>query len=143
MRAPGDTQVLLVGAENAYLLGSVAEDVFDAAIRLDRLAAYVAEPGHLMAIAVTDGVVVGQARAVVHRNPDEADQLYIDNLGVAPERQRRGIATALVRLLLEEGRRRGCGGFWVATETDNAEANAFYRSLGLEGQRMVYFEGGL
>ncbi|MEQ9815570.1 MAG: GNAT family N-acetyltransferase [Azospirillaceae bacterium] len=136
-------QVLLVGEETAYLLGNVAEDVFDASIRLDRLAAYVAQPGHVMAIAVADGVVVGQARAVVHRNPDEADQLYVDNLGVAPDHQRRGVATALLRLLLEEGRRRGCAGFWVATEADNAEAIAFYRSLGLDAREMVYFEGGL
>jgi hypothetical protein len=41
---------------HAALLGQVADGVFDEPIVAARLAAYLAEPGHLMIVAITDGV---------------------------------------------------------------------------------------
>jgi len=66
------------------LVKYVAEDVFDEPVRPDRLAAYLASPGHLMVVAMADGLVVGQCAAVIHRHPDKASELYIDEVGVTP-----------------------------------------------------------
>ncbi|MET3579212.1 ribosomal protein S18 acetylase RimI-like enzyme [Mesorhizobium robiniae] len=77
------------------LVMRVADDVFDEAVRPDRLAAYLASPGHFMIVALADGVVVGQCAAVIHRHPDKVSELYIDEVGVAPAFQRQGIATRL------------------------------------------------
>jgi aminoglycoside 6'-N-acetyltransferase I len=65
-------------------------------------------------------------RGNVHLQPDRAPDLYIDNLGTSPARQRRGIAAAMIKALIEWGKGQGCTFAWVATETDNDGAIGFY-----------------
>jgi ribosomal protein S18 acetylase RimI-like enzyme len=134
-----DVQIIRVGPEQSGLLDRVAEDVFDERIDLGRLAAYVADPSHLMVIAVANGEVVGQARGVVHRHPDEPTELYIDNLGVTPARKREGIATRLLDDLVDWGRSRGCEQAWVGTEPDNEPARALYQGRGSEAETFVMY----
>ncbi|MEZ5557931.1 MAG: GNAT family N-acetyltransferase [Pseudomonadales bacterium] len=64
---------------------------------MDGLRRYLARPDHLMFVAIADGCVIGQVLAVVRYHPDKPTELYVDDLGVAPEHQRRGIATRLMR----------------------------------------------
>src|SRR4051812_34233116 len=108
------------------LLDRVADDVFDAPIDPVRLARYLAEPQNLMVLALDGGEVVGQARGVVHTSPDQADELYIDNMGVAPSHQRRGIGGRMLDDLLAWGRERGCEYAWLGTEDDNVPARGLY-----------------
>ncbi|CAN7206905.1 N-acetyltransferase family protein [Mesorhizobium sp. LjNodule214] len=110
------------------LVMHVAEDVFDEPVRPDRLAAYLASPGHFMIVALADGVVVGQCAAVIHRHPDKVSELYIDEVGVTPAFQRQGIARKMLDALFAIGREHGCGEAWVGTEPDNAAARALYES---------------
>lgn len=138
-----DFEVLHVTPETAPLLDRVAEDVFDDAITPASAAAFLAAPGHALLVALADGVVIGQARGIVHAQPDGPPQLYIDNLGVAPASQRRGAATALVRALKAWGLAQGCVSCWVATETDNAEGLGFYESLGMTRKTLAWFEAEL
>ena len=91
-------------SRDAALLGRVADGVFDEPIDPGRLAAYLSEPGHLMIVATTDGVVVGQCAAVLHRHPDKPTELYIDEVGVAPAFLRRGIARRLLDEMLSLGK---------------------------------------
>lgn len=116
----------LITTANIGLLDHVDPDVFDHAIQPTLAAAYGASDLHAMFVAVEDGKVVGHIRGNVHLQPDRAPDLYIDNLGTAPSRQRRGIASALMQAMLDWGKTRGCVFAWVATETDNAQAKAFY-----------------
>jgi aminoglycoside 6'-N-acetyltransferase I len=111
------------------LLDRVAEDVFDEPVRPDRLAAYLAEPGHHMIVAIVDGEVVGQCAAVVHRHPDKATELYIDEVGVSSAFQRQGIARKLLDAMFALGRTLGCEEAWVGTEPDNAAARGLYERL--------------
>lgn len=126
---------------NSALLDMVAPDVFDSPIHPQMLAAFCNQPGHFLAVATIDRLVVGQVRAILHLSPDEPAVLYIDNLGVTPKHKRKGIARALMQSALEWGHARGARSFWVATEIDNAEARAFYASLSLDEQPVAYFEG--
>ena len=119
------------------LVKRIAEDVFDEPVRPDRLSAYLASPGHFMIVALVDGVVVGQCAAVIHRHPDKPSELYVDELGVSPAWQRRGIGAGLMRRILKEGRARGCEEAWLGTEPDNDAANALY--AGLEGSPVETF----
>lgn len=134
--------ILLVTRDKAGALAAdrILADVFDDDIDAAGLAAYLDAPGHALFVARADDAVVGQARGCVHLQPDGPPELYIDNLGVAPAYKRRGIATALVRALIDWGRAQGCASMWVATETDNAEGLAFYKALGLDAKTMAYFE---
>ena len=134
-----DVRIVRVGPEQTGLLDRVAEDVFDARIDLGRLAAYVADPSHLMVVAVSNGEVVGQARGVIHRHPDQPTELYIDNLGVTPLRKREGIATLLLDELVAWARAEGCEQAWVGTEPDNEPARALYQGRGSEAETFVMY----
>ncbi|MBA2398787.1 MAG: GNAT family N-acetyltransferase [Bradyrhizobium sp.] len=112
--------------DNAALLARVADDVFDDEIVPQRLAAFLAEAGHLMLIAVDEDLVVGQVAAVVHRHPDQLTELYVDNLGVTPSHRRQGIGRRLIEEMLALGRKLGCEECWVGTEVDNQPARGLY-----------------
>lgn len=71
--------------------------------------------------------------------PDDADAFYIDNLGVRPGWQRRGVAIRLIDAPADHARLCGCTSIWVATEPDNAPANALYR-LRTAVQPVAYYE---
>lgn len=109
------------------MLGRVADGVFDEPVRPDRLARYLEAPGHLMVLALADGMVVGQCVGVIHHHPDKPSELYVDEVGTADAWLRQGIATAMLAELFAWGRELGCEEAWLGTETDNAAALALYR----------------
>lgn len=131
--------ILRITHANAAVLDRVAIDVFDEPIDLTRLAAYVAEPNHLMVVAVSDGQVIGQARGVIHRHPDLPTELYIDNLGVTPERRRERLATSLLDALAAWAVDLGCEEAWVGTEPDNEAAKALYERRGGQAEAVAMF----
>ncbi|MES0113801.1 GNAT family N-acetyltransferase [Mesorhizobium sp. M0013] len=115
------------------LVKRIAEDVFDEPVRADRLSAYLASSGHMMIVALADGVVVGQCAAVIHRHTDKVSELYIDEVGVSPAYQRHGIARKMLDAMFALGREQGCGEAWVGTEPDNVPARALYESREVHG----------
>src|SRR5215510_8952029 len=122
------------------LFDRVADDVFDVAVDRQRLAAYLASPGHLMLVALLDGAVVAQVAAVIHRHPDKPTELYIDEVGVTPALQRQGIARRMVAEMFTLGKALGCEEAWVGTEPDNVAARALYESRGATGEPFVMYE---
>ena len=74
-------------------------------------------------VAMSDGVPVG---VLLHRV--DADECELVALVV--ERPREGIATALVRALVEHLRSTGCVRAWLVTTNDNIGAQAFYEASG-------------
>lgn len=122
-------EISRVTPANAAWLVRTDPEVFDAPIDTDRLAAFLGAPSHFMAVARSGGLVVGQVRAMVHLQPDGPTQLYIDNLGVAPDHQRQGIGRALLREAFLWGQEMGCEDAWVATELDNQPARALYHTV--------------
>jgi ribosomal protein S18 acetylase RimI-like enzyme len=119
-------EISRVGPADTALLSTVAPEVFDEPIRPDRLAAYLADPSHLLALAVDDGVVVGMIMGVIHRHPDKPNELYVDEVGVTPSHQRRGIARRLMDEMVAWAREHHCEETWLGTEPDNTAANALY-----------------
>ena len=118
---------LAAGDEPA--LFHIAPDVFDEPIDGPRLRAYLAEPGHLMVLALDGEEVVGQCAGVIHRHPDKPTELYVDEVGTASTHRRQGIARAMLEDLFAWGREMGCADAWLGTELDNDAANALYRGL--------------
>ncbi len=106
-------EIRRLDAGDDALVMRIAEDVFDEPVRPDRLAAYLASPGHFMIVALADGVVVGQCAAVIHRHPDKVSELYIDEVGVSPAFQRQGIARKMLDAMFVIGREHGCEEAWV------------------------------
>ncbi|MBI1339724.1 GNAT family N-acetyltransferase [bacterium] len=133
-------EIVMIQSGNAHILGRTAPDVFDHDPPDAHIRAYLAAPGHALFVAVEAGEVIGQARGVLHIQPDAPSELYIDNLGVTPGHKRRGVATRLLRALIAWGADRGGRSVWVATEVDNDEARGFYGAFGFTGETMAYFQ---
>jgi ribosomal protein S18 acetylase RimI-like enzyme len=126
---PGDDHVLM----------NVAAGVFDNPIDAKLTKEFLEDPRHHIAVAIDDGMVVGFASGVHYVHPDKPPELWVNEVGVAPTHQRRGLAKAVLRALFEEGKSHNCTAAWVLTHRSNPEAMALYASIGgIEGA-----EGGL
>ena len=122
-------EIRYVGPGDEALFDRVAPDVFDHPIERRQLTHYLATPGHHLMVAIVDGEIVGQVAAVVHRHPDgRPTELYIDEVAVAPARQRQGIARNLLDAMLTFGKELGCQEAWVGTEPDNRAAMSLYEA---------------
>lgn len=124
---------------DAAVLARVAEDVFDEPINPERVAAYLAEPGHIMLVALADNEVVAQVAAVIHRHPDKPTELYLDEVGVAPDFRRQGLAKQMLGEMLAIGKAAGCAEAWVGTEIDNELARKLYESRGGVAEPFVMY----
>jgi aminoglycoside 6'-N-acetyltransferase I len=129
-------------AANAALLDSLAPDVFDNPVDPTSLQAFLADPRHVLIVALDGDAVVGMATAFEYFHPDKPPQMFINEVGVAPPHQRRGVGRKLVEAMLLEARTRGCSTAWVATDEDNAAARALYACVrgSAEPQRALLYE---
>ncbi|AEV88890.1 GNAT family acetyltransferase [Actinoplanes sp. SE50] len=92
---------------------------------------FLRDPTHHLLFAYDDaGTPIGMISAVETTHPDKGTEMLIYELAVVPVARLQGVGTALVRALTEIARANGCYGMWVATETDNAAAQATYRAAG-------------
>lgn len=132
--------VRIAGPADAGLFASVEPDVFDGPVEPEKVEIYLADPRLHIAIALDDGQIVGMCSGVDYFHPDKPPELFINELGVAPMWQRRGIATRLMKTLLDHGRALGCAGAWVLAD-HTEDALGFYRSLNAEetGSHHVMF----
>lgn len=137
--------IIELNDENKHLLDNVAEGVFDHDIKTSKLAAFLECPRHLMALAVDDGEVIGMASAVEFFHPDKSPQLWINEVGVTPERRNQGIGRQLVQALLDIGQKRGCVDAWLGTEYSNPAAQRCFTAVpnGETPQKFLLFEWGL
>lgn len=136
---PMELEIRQVKPGDVALFDRVANAVFDEPVDPGRLAAYLAEPGHHMLVALRAGEVVAQVAAVIHRHPDKPTELYIDEVGVTPTLQRQGIARAMLERMLALGQALGCEEAWVGTETDNQPARGLYESRGAAAEPFVLY----
>ena len=134
-----EVRIIRIDGTNAEVLENIASEVFDYEIDPEYLADFLEDHNHLMCVAVVNGQVVGQIRALLCRHPDKPRELYIDDLGVSPVHRRKGIATQLVSEARRFGRERNCREVWLGTEGDNEPAKSFYRSLDLTEEAFVLF----
>jgi ribosomal protein S18 acetylase RimI-like enzyme len=123
-----ETRVLDAG--NQAVLANVAPGVFDNAIDPRLASEFLSDPRHHLAVAIDQGQVIGFASGVHYVHPDKPAELWINEVGVAPDHQGRGVGKAVVRALLEHGKRLGCQQAWVLTDNANAAAMRLYASVG-------------
>jgi ribosomal protein S18 acetylase RimI-like enzyme len=130
-------EIVRLTPDTVHLLDRLAEDVFDDAIRPASLARFLAEPGHVMFLAVAEGVVVGMGSGVDYVHPDKPAEFWINEVGVSPAFRKKGIGRALSEALIAEARSRGCRSAWLLAEVENRPARALYDSVGGEPPRTV------
>lgn len=140
-RGSGALEVWVVGPDERGVLDRVAPDVFDGPLRSDSWGEFCASPSHHLAVAREQGLVVGMASAVHYVHPDKGRELFVNEVGVAPQARRRGIASQLLARLLAHGRTIGCAAAWVLVDPENYPARQVYRRFGgREGRPALMFE---
>lgn len=134
----------LLTRNDEHALGRIAEGVFDSAVIPEQWRAFLHDPRHRIAVAQDPGSeggeVVGFVSAVHYLHPDKLPQCWINEVSTAPSHRRRGIASSLIRLIIQDARAAGCAQIWLATEADNEPARALYRSLGAPESPIVMYE---
>lgn len=123
-------ELRLLGPGDEAVLTRVAAEVFDNDVDPALTRQFLADPRHHIVVAIAQDVVVGFVSAIDYIHPDKPAELWINEAGVAPDYQRQGIATALMRAMFAHGRTLGCTVAWLGTERVNAAAMGLYRSLG-------------
>lgn len=126
-------EIKLLRPGDERVLGHVADGVFDDPVDAVATSRFLRAPHHHLAVAIEDGVVVGFVSALHIEHPDKPQpELWINEIGVAPARQRAGIARALLHRMFERARDLGCTEAWVLTDRSNAAAMALYASCGAD-----------
>jgi aminoglycoside 6'-N-acetyltransferase I len=126
-----DINVRVLGpGDDGAVLAAVADDVFDGPVDPGWATEFLADPRHHLAVAIADGVVVGMASGVHYVHPDKPPELWVNEVGVAPAFQNRGVGRRLLQALFARGREVGCSTGWVGTEVSNAAARRLYHAVG-------------
>ena len=122
--------VRVLNSTEAHVLSNVAPDVFDGPVHPDYTAEFFADPRHHLAVALDGEMVVGMASGIRYVHPDKAPELFIDEVGVSPEYQGRGLGRQMLDALIAHARGLGCVAAWVLTEDENSVARKLYASVG-------------
>ena len=96
---------------------------------------------HFIALAALEGerVIGGLAAYVLEKFEQQRSEIYIYDLAVAEAHRRRGIATALIRLLQQIGRERGAYVIFVQADPPDEPAIRLYESLGVR-ESVLHFD---
>jgi len=123
-------EIRILNETDIAVLDRVAPELFDHPIDPHFAREFLADSRHHLAVALEAGTVIGFASGVHYVHPDKPAELWVNELGVAPTHQGRGIGKAVLGELLAVGRRLGCVQAWVLTDHENAPAMAVYRAAG-------------
>ena len=97
-----------------------------------RCVRFFAIPRPTLAVVPERQIVVGMASGVHYVHPDKAPELFVNEVGVAPTHQNRGIGRRVLQTLLRHGHSLGCKEAWLGTELSNAAARRMYAAAGGE-----------
>jgi ribosomal protein S18 acetylase RimI-like enzyme len=125
------------------VLGDCADGVFDEPVDPRLTAEFLGDARHHMVVALDGARVVGMISAVHYVHPDKPTELWINEVGVAPSHQRRGIARLLLDAMLAHGRTLGCAEAWLGTEETNVAARRLYESAGGSAEPFILYTFGL
>jgi aminoglycoside 6'-N-acetyltransferase I len=126
---------------DAAIFNNVAPGVFDNLCDPVLVAEFIADPRHHLAVAIDDGRVVGFASGVHYVHPDKPSEMWINEVGVAPSHQGRGVGKAVLARLVHHAEDLGCREAWVLTDRSNSPAMRLYASSGGEeapGEQVMF-----
>ena len=105
------------------------------------LAALLARPDFWTFAATHAGRVVGGLTAhVLLMTAREGAEVFLYDIAVAPDRQRRGIGRRLVEALRREASSQGISTIFVLADDDDPHALRFYAALGGRPSKVTLFE---
>lgn len=121
-------EIRMLGPGDHAILNNVASGVFDHATNPTLVAEFLSDHRHHLSVALDRDLVVGFASGVHYVHPDKPSEMWINEIGVAPTHQGRGIGKAIMQTLLQHARQLGCREAWVLTDRSNNAARRLYAS---------------
>lgn len=129
----------MINRTNTHLLDHVLEDVFDYPINTQFLSTFLDSPTHHLMVAINEAQeVVGFVTFTDLFHPDKDTQVFVNELSVHEDYQRRGIGTTLMNHVFAFAKEHAYY-VWVATEMENQEADRFYQTLTPDSRQDSYF----
>jgi aminoglycoside 6'-N-acetyltransferase I len=122
--------IRLLSEDDSALVCGAVEGVFDHVPRESLTAEFLRDARHHLVGAVEEGRLIGFVSAVHYVHPDKAAELWINEVGVAPAYQGKGVGRKTLDAMLARGRELGCGNAWVLTDRGNAAAMRLYAAAG-------------
>jgi ribosomal protein S18 acetylase RimI-like enzyme len=122
--------IRLLGSGDGAVLSRVAPGVFDHPIEPSWADEFLRDPRLHIAVALESDLVVGFASGVHYLHPDKPAELFVNEVGVAPSHQGRGLGHQVLSALLAYARLLGCQQAWVLTSRTNHAALRLYASVG-------------
>ena len=122
--------IRVLGPTDEAVMRRVAPGVFDHDVDPVLTAEFLHDARHHLAVAVEDDTVVGFASGVHYVHPDKPPELWVNEVGVAPTHQRRGLGRQLLQALFGRARELGCREAWVLTSPANGPAVRLYEAAG-------------
>jgi len=86
-----------------------------------------------------DTVVGGLTAHVLPMTRSESTELFIYDVAVHPDQQRKGVGRALIAFLRDAGRAAGHGALFVPADNEDTHALDFYRAVGGDGAPVTIF----
>lgn len=123
-------EIRMLDSGDEAIFHNVAPGVFDNACDPLLVAEFIADPRHHLAVAIDGGQIVGFASGVHYVHPDKPSEMWINEVGVAPSHQSRGLGKAILGTLVRHAERLGCCEAWVLTDRSNSPAMRLYASTG-------------
>jgi len=123
-------EIRLLRSDDRGVLDRVAPGVFDGPVVAPWRDEFLRDARHHLVVALEGAVVVGFVSAVHYLHPDKPPELWIDEVGVAPSHQRRGIGRRMLDRMLAHGGELGCVQAWVLTSPANTAAQRLYSASG-------------
>ncbi|HEY8091216.1 MAG TPA: GNAT family N-acetyltransferase [Polyangiaceae bacterium] len=149
MQAAGEYCVTRLGARDvavARKLFSAMAEVFEEEHEAlsDAYVARLLASDAMWVLAATSGedVVGGLTAHTLPMTRSESREIFIYDLAVRPEHQRRGVGRLLVTHLRKLSGEAGIHDVFVPADEEDAHALDFYRALGAEASRVVFFTFG-
>ena len=125
------------------MFGDAFDDVvtYQNAVPDDGYLGWLLAKHHFIALAATTGseVVGGLTAYVLDKFERDRREIYIYDLAVADEHRRRGIATALIRRLIDIARERRAYVIFVQADSEDDPAIKLYESLGTK-EEVYHFD---
>jgi ribosomal protein S18 acetylase RimI-like enzyme len=126
---PG-ASIKLATIQDLPAIERVGSELFDNAIKTERAREFINDPRHHLVLAHYADKIIGMASGFHYVHPDKDPALFVNEVGVLPEYQNKGIGQELVRYICHHGKTLGCTEAWVATEKTNISARKSYIAAG-------------
>lgn len=131
--------VVLKEVTHLKTLSRIFDTVFEAETNSAEETPLIQNPSLCAIGAMYENTIVGGLVAYELPLLNGTKEMYLYDIAILPDFQRRGIGTMLIATLKDEAKQRGASTIFVEAEADDTAAVAFYRTLESEEIAVRHF----